>query len=134
MRTIIEEYFGVHDNEIHSYHVDIRNRILQMDTQYYDKGKTRIVFTGVRAHRFENVTYCNIINRISQLSIDCFIDENEAFLEDSLRYAFPIYAESISALKAYLEENELKIFDICSNLGLCGFVIAKDIVIEVVDT
>ena len=130
--NILVEYAYVHDNEILSYHVDICNKQLKISTKYYDKEKTSISFTGLMAHHFEDVTYKNIINTISQISTDCFIDEHKDMLEKSLKRAFPIFAENCEYLKAYLErEEEQKIFKINSTLGLCGFVIAKAISIEV---
>ena len=130
-KNIIEEYAYVHDNEILSYYVDICNKTLQISTKYCDKEKTLITFTGFIAHRFENVTYSNIILGITQVHIDYFINENMDMLNDGLRYAFPIFARNCEELRAYLKENEQKVFEISSSSGLSGFVIAKEISIEV---
>lgn len=129
-KNIIEEYANVHDNEILSYQVDICNKTLQIFTQYYDKEKTSITFTGLRGHRFENVTYMNVISSISQVTIDSFISENRDLLERGLQCAFPIAAKNCEALRAYLEKHKLKVFEIDSVLGLYGFVIASEISIE----
>jgi len=128
-----EQYCNVHDNEILSYHVDIINKRLQLLTKYSDTEKTTITFNGLMGHRFENVTYCNIINRITQRSIDDFIDENRDMLEHGLRYAFPVFAENCEDFRTYLKEkeNDQKIFEISSTLGLCGFVIAEEIVFDI---
>ena len=126
------EYNYVHDNEILSYCVDIQNNKLEMSTKYYDKEKINIIFTDYIAHRFEYVTYTNIINHIEQTPVEKFIKKNKDMLEDGLRNAFPIFATSIESLQVYLEKNEQRIFEISSTLGLCGFVIAKEILIEVV--
>ena len=139
-KNIIDEYAYVHDNEILSYHADIWNKKLQILTEYCDKEKILITFTGVIAHQFENVTYhniisgitqCNIISGITQIRMDYFIDKNKTMLDDRLKYAFPIYVKNCEELKTYLKENEQKVFEIKSSLGLCGFVIAKEISIEV---
>ena len=130
-KNVLEEYAYVHDNEILSYHVDIANKKLQISTEYCDKEKTLITFTGFIAHQFENVTYSNIIFGITQVHIDYFIDENKDMLEDGLKRYFPIYAKNCEELRTYLKENEQKVFEISSSLGLCGFVIAKEISIEV---
>ena len=126
------EYAYVHDNEILSYHVDVQNRKLEMSTKYYDKERITIIFTDCIAHRFEYVTYTNIINRIDQIPVGDFIEKNNDMLGDGVRNAFPIFAKSVNELLNYLEKNEQKIFEISSTLGLCGFVIAKEITIEVV--
>jgi hypothetical protein len=127
---IIKECPYVHDNKLISYQVDICNHTLQIFTQYQDTEKTSITFTGLTAHRFEYVTYCNIINGIYQLSIDYFINKNREMLEDSMRFSFPICAKTVEELSSYLKENEQKIFEIESVLGLSGFVIAKEISID----
>ena len=126
------EYNYIHDNEILSYCVDVQNNKLEMATKYYDKEKTTIVFTDYIAHRFEYVTYTNIINSIEQTPVEDFFDKNKHLLEDGLRNAFPIFATSIEELRTYLKKNGQNIFEISSSIGLCGFIIAKEILIEVV--
>ena len=125
------EYSYIHDNEVLSYHVDIHNGKLEMLTKYADKERTMITFVGYIAHRFEYVTYRNIINHITQISIDDFVDRNSAVLEDGVRNAFPIFAKNCEELRDYLKKKEKKIFEISSTLGLSGFVISTDILIEV---
>jgi hypothetical protein len=124
---MIKEYGHVHDNEILSYYVDIYNKKLQIFTKYYDTEQTTITFFGLMAHRFENVTYCNIIFDIIQISIDDFINNEKELLEYSIKYAFPICVKDCEELRNYLNKNEQNIFEINSSLGLSGFVIAKEI-------
>ena len=131
--NILEEYANVHDNKILSYNVDIYNKKLQMLTQYYDREKTTITFTGFIAHQFDFVTYSNIIFSITQVSVDYFIDENTDALSEGLRYAFPISAKDCEDLRIYLKKNMQKVFEISSSLGLSGFVIAQEILIEVIE-
>ena len=124
-------YANVHDSEILSYLVDIQNKNLQLFTERGDKEAATITFNGCIGHRFENVTYCNIINTITARQIDEFVAANTSLLKDGLRYAFPAALRSCEALGIYLKEKSLCVFEIDSVLGLSGFVFAEDIVIEV---
>lgn len=133
MSNIVQEFSHVHDNQINAYHVDIANKTLTLETIYYDKEKTDIVFTGLMAHSFENVIYCNIILDITQVTIDHYINSNKDQLAQSLRYAFPACFDSVDALKERLQKENYNIYEISSSLGLCGTVIAKDIAINVTD-
>jgi hypothetical protein len=127
--TIIEDYALVHDNEILSYLVEIGSR-LQLFTNYQDEEKTTITFEGLDGHYFKNVTYSNIIGAIRQVSIDFFINCYRDFLSESIIHAFPICATNLNALCEYLNKKDLKVFEIDAVLGLSGFVIAKEIIIE----
>lgn len=101
---IVQEFSIVHDNEITAYQVDIKNHFLLFETLYNDKEKTEIIFSGLMAHQFTNVTYSNIIFNITQVTIDYYIESNREALEQSIRYAFPAFFESIEALRQSLEE------------------------------
>jgi len=124
------EYENIHDNEILSYFVDISNKILRLSTKYYDKEKTTITFTSLMCHRFENITYSNIIYGITMIPIDEFIDANKEMLEEGLKNAFPMCLKDCEELRGILKEDNQKIFYISSSLGLSGFVIAREICIE----
>ena len=132
-QRVIDEYSHVHDNIILSYQVDIGNKELKIITEYPDKEEVTITFTGLATHRFEYVTYHNIIACIWQVSTDFFVEENRDLLEKYLRYGAPIVAENCDKLKEYLSNNGLKVFEIGASMGLSGFVMAKEISIEVVE-
>ena len=102
-----------------------------MFTKNYDDRLTIITFTEAITHRFNYVTYCNIIFGIEQLSTDYFIDAYREELEVGVHYGFPICAKNCEELKECLNKEVQKIFEISTLLGLVGFVIAKDISIEV---
>ena len=127
---VIEIYSNVHDNEVLSYIVDIQNKVLTMYTKYLNENVT-ISFSGLGGHRFENVTYCNIVFSIEQICIDYFVDQNEAILEEGLKQAFPAAIRSCEELTVYLKRKSLKVFEIKSSLGLSGFIFAEDISVDV---
>ncbi len=128
--NVIREYRYVHDNEILSYEVDVRNETLRLFTKYEDKEDTVITFSGWLTHRLEDACHCNIISDISRLSVDSFIDNNKEMLEEMIRY-LPLDVRDTEDFRKYLQNKEQKIFEITSSIGLCGFVIAKEIAIDV---
>jgi len=118
----------VHDNIITSYQVDIENCILTMATKYNEKESAIIEFPGLLAHKFDYVILSNVIFGIYQESIDSFIEKHNDFLNNSIKYGFPlITVKNIDSLKSELEKRDYKIFIIESSFGLNGFVIASDI-------
>lgn len=133
MSNCIKDYASkVHDNKIQSYTVDLNNEILKMVTCWEDKENTIIEFTGLLAHKFEDVITSNIIFGIYQTSIQSFIDEEEENLTKALKYGFPtMEASNCDELREVLENEKYKVFWIDSSLGLCGYVIAKEIKINI---
>ncbi len=130
---IIEQYSSIQDNQVLSYQVDIINRTLHLSTKSADgKNHVDITFSGVLSHRFEDVILSNLLYEISQFTIDYFIATNKEVINESLEYGYPAQKmDNIGALKDFLKKEKYKIFDITSTLGLCGEVIAKEIIIEV---
>ena len=128
--NVIQEYKYVHDNEILSYEVDVRNETLRLFTKYEDNEETVITFSGWLTHRLEDVGHCNIISDISRLSVDSFIDNNKEMLEEMIRY-LPLDVRGTEDFRKYLQNKEQKVFEITSVVGLSGFVIAKEILIDV---
>ena len=118
----------VHDNVIKSFFVDLEKGTLKMETTWEDKEVTTIEFTGLLAHKFEHVISTSIIFGLYQATIESFIDEEKDYLSESLKYGFPsTKASTLEKLKHELEAGQYKIFWIDSVLGLCGYIIAKDI-------
>lgn len=129
MSNCIKDFSSkVHDNIIQSYIVDLNNGILKMGTCWEDKENTKIEFIGLLAHKFENVIDSNIIFGIYQTTIQSFIDNEKENLTKALKYGYPtLEAGNCDELKEVLENDQYKVFRIDSTLGLCGYVIAKDI-------
>lgn len=118
----------VHDNIIQSYFVDFANGKLKMDTCWENKEYTTIEFTGLLAHKFEHIIMSNIIFGLYQTTIQAFIQEEKENLSESLKYCFPsMKSQNCDELGVELENERYRIFYFYSSLGLCGYVIAKDI-------
>jgi hypothetical protein len=131
--SIIKEYDSkVHDNRITSFSVDFINKVLQLNTQWEEKEITTITFTGLLAHKFENVIEYNIILDLYEVTVESFIKNEKEQLDESLKYGFPsMKSMNIMELEKSLSTEKYKIFYMESSLGLCGYIIAKDIIIDV---
>jgi len=130
-KKVLEEYAHVHDNIVLSYHVDICNEELKLITRYFEEELVTITFKGVSTHQFDHVTYQNMLMGIWRVPTDLFIEENKELLEEYLNYGAPIVAQSCDELKKHLNETGQQVFEIGASIGLCGFVFAKEILIEV---
>lgn len=135
MSNNIADYTSqVHDNIVQSYFVDFANGLLRMNTCRGNIENTIIEFTGLLAHKFENVLTSNIIFGLYQTTIRSFIEGKKENLSESLKYGFPsMKAQNCAELRKELEKEQYKIFYFDSSLGLYGYVIAKDIRI-IIDT
>ena len=128
------EYGYIHDNEITSYDVDILNKKIVLHTTYEVREvneSTDIIFEDVLTHCFDDVIYSNIIFSICDLEIEKFIEDYHEKLKDRKNMGWPIFYDDESQLLQKLKDNNYKVFEIDSSLGLSGFVIAKSIAIDV---
>ncbi|WP_353094006.1 hypothetical protein [Tissierella praeacuta] len=129
--NIIKEYGVVHDNMIISYMVDFEKQILQINTKNYDDEKIIIRFQGLLAHAFENVILNNIILEIYQVKIEHFLLDKANKLSETLKYGFPtIGVSNVRELGDYLKENRYRVFYLTASLGMCGYIIAKEIILQ----
>lgn len=127
--NIIGKYDLIYDSTIISYMVDFEKSILQINTRNCDK-EIIIRFKGLLAHKFENVITNNIIFDISEATMEEFILEESNTLSESLEYGFPtIEVSNMRELENYLKENLYGVFYITSSLGMCGYIIAKEIIL-----
>ena len=127
--NVIKKYGLVHDNRIISYMVDFKGQILQINIKGYDE-EVIIRFQGLLAHDFENVLLNNIILEIYQVTIECFLLEEVNKLSETLKYGFPtIEVSNVKELEDYLKENGHRVFYLTASLGMCGYIIAKEIIL-----
>lgn len=121
----------VHDNIISAYQVDFENDILILKTQYHNnKGceKTDIVFSGYLTHIFENEMKNSIILDVEEYPLTSFYEAEHELIEKRKNYGWPIAAyDTKNDLIHYLQLNQYKAFQISSSLGLCGWVLAKQL-------
>lgn len=129
-----QDFVGlVHDNEIISYEVNFEKRTLFLHTKYYEKEFTDIMFENVLAHCFENEIQTNILFGMYQMPIEDYIKEYAEIIEKQMPYGFPISSNNLNDLKAYLINNNYNIYQFDSSLGMCGYVIAKNVDLVVIE-
>lgn len=124
---VIKECAYVHDNEIDAYHVDFKNNILHLETNYYGKKRVDIIFTGLLAHSLYDVISYNIIFNITHVTVDYYVEEYKNELNESMKYSFPAFVSSVKELREYLYHNNYNVYEIGSSIGLSGIVIAKEV-------
>lgn len=123
----------VHDNVITSYEVDFKNEELILNTRYYDSKRNVVIFSGHLTHLFHFVQRNSIIFEIEECSPDWFYEQEAKSIEASRDYGWPINyrkSDTKSELLNFILNNNYKVFEISASLGLCGWVIAKELAIR----
>ena len=126
MSMVIQSFDNLHDNRVLRYCVDFEAHTLHMDTQTEDVEKVSVHFTGLLAHRFENVIQDNILFDLEEITVDAFFQRYKDFLDKSLLYGFPACC-SAGELRERMDREKIRVFIIDSSLGLCGFVLAQEV-------
>lgn len=127
MDSVIHSFAGLHDNIIIRYSVDFDRQSLNLETKNEAGKQISVNFSGVLAHNFEHVSQDNIIFGIDEITINSFFELYQDLLIKAINYGFPTYCSSLDQLRDYLKHENIRAFVIDSSLGLCGFVLAKNI-------
>ncbi|WP_252250315.1 hypothetical protein [Clostridium sp. ZBS13] len=121
--------FNIHDNEIVSYKVDLKNQKITIHTEDNDLKlikSTDIIFSDVLAHFFENQLNGSVIFDIGEYNINQFVNENSELLEKQKNYCWPIDYNTIEELTEKLLKDKYCYYVISSSYGLSGWVLAKN--------
>ena len=95
--------------------------------QTYQDLKKSLRFTGLLAHRFENVIPGSILFDLEELDLDGFFGRYRGYLEKAIRYGFPHPGcRTAGEVREMMEREGIRAFDIGSSLGLWGFVLARE--------
>jgi len=116
----------VHDNEIISYNVDYKKQKLTLNTTDYKDENIIIEFQGFLTHKFELGYQQNVISDLEEHGIEAMIEENEELLKETKCYCWPMYFDNLEHLKEKLKANQYKYYVIESSIGLCGWVLARN--------
>lgn len=131
-------YFGsdnmskIHDNEIISYEVDLKNQkiIIHTENPYSELIKNAdIIFSDVLAHFFKTELSGSIIFDIDKYDIIQFLKDNSDLLKTEKNYGWPIDYNTIEELTERLLKDQYSYYVISSSYGLNGWVLAKSYVI-----
>jgi hypothetical protein len=118
----------IHDNEIISYEVDLKNQKIIIHTQYNSSTlieKTDIVFSNVLAHFFENQLQGSIIFDIEEYEIIQFIEDNSDLLKKQKNYCWPMDYDTAEELAEILLKEQYSYYVITSSYGLSGWIVSK---------
>jgi len=124
----------VHDNEIISYEVNLKNDKIVVHTFYEKDNQTEftdIIFEGVISHLFEHPLKGSIILDIQDYNIQLFLKENKELLAKNKNHGWPLMYNDIEELERKLSQEHFKYIVIYSSYGLNGWVLAKDYKIDV---
>ena len=120
---------SIHDNEVQSYTVDMRNKTIRLDTTWSHEDKrehTVVEFRGVTAHYLVDATYQNMLFSIEEDSIDTFIFDNKPLMQKSIHTCWPCFYGNLDELEQYLRKEEARYFVISASIGLNGWVLARE--------
>lgn len=116
----------IHDNEIISYEVDLRNRKIIIHTEYHDSTlikNTDVIFYDVLVHSFRTELSGSIIFDIDKYEIIQFLKDNSELLKKEKNYCWPMDYNTIEELTERLDQYSYYV--ISSSYGLSGWVLAK---------
>lgn len=117
---------SVHDYEIISYEVDLRNRKITFITFLHSSDNhTKLIFSEVLAHQFETQLQGSIIYEVYENELSRFIEEHQELLQRQKNYGWPMNYETSEELEAVLQKEKFKYYVIFSSYGLNGWILAK---------
>lgn len=127
MNHIIQSFAKFHDNYILRYSANFEANTLCLDTKSASGQIVSLHFSHVIAHWFENIIQDNIILGIDEITINGFLELYQKLLLKTMNYGFPAHCSSLEQLCDYIKQEKIRVFVIDSSLGLCGFVLAKNV-------
>ena len=117
---------SIHDNEVISYQVDLRNHKIILYTEASNNSEeVAVLFGDVFAHQFENQIEGSIILDIKKKGLNLFFKENKELLETQKNYGWPTIYENTDELSRRLIKEGYLYYVILSSYGLSGWVVAK---------
>ena len=117
---------NIHDSEILSYQVDLRNKKIFIQTERKDfSDHVTIIFEGVMAHCFETQLNGSILFGIEKRGIEQFVPENQSLLQKYKDYCWPINYNTSEEFEEYILKGKYSYYSISSSYGLSGWVLSK---------
>lgn len=96
----------VHDHQIISYNVNLKNKVIKLQTQSEEGKLVNIIFSDVLAHVFENQLYGSIILDIEKRDTEQFFREKKNLLKEKKNYSWPIEYNEILELEKLIKEEK----------------------------
>ena len=125
-----EYVMAAHCLQVLSYTADYETGELNISAEQQGR-RLQMRFEELLAHQFNHAGRCNVIYDVATVSLDAFITAERRELTRTLRYGFPLReGRGPDELRRCLSEGGYSVFRIRASVGMCGFVIAKRLVIE----
>ena len=117
----------MHDFIINSYHINFKNRTIEICAQDRKGEKTsRFLAKNVLTHSFQSILEYNIILDFEECDINNFIKDNLTALEKKKQECWPVDYENIQELKNFLISKRYKYIKVRCSYGLQGWILAKE--------
>jgi hypothetical protein len=127
---------SLHDRSIVGYEVDAPLRRLTLCTGSHPNTPAspivRVLFLDVEAYMLVHDAFGNIISSIDEVSATNILQENRALFEAGFRQAgWPrFWGGSFEEAQRYLLERRIRGFELCASIGMSGWVLSQEMVIE----
>jgi hypothetical protein len=127
---------SLHDRSIVGYEVDAPLRRLTLRTASHPNTPAtpivRVLFLDVEAYSLVHDAFGNIILSIDEVPATDILEENRALFEASVRQAgWPrFWGRSFDEAQTYLLDHGIRGFELCASIGMSGWVLSKEMVIE----
>jgi hypothetical protein len=126
----------LHDRSIVGYEVDAPSRRLTLSTASHPNTPAtpivRVLFLDVEAYSLVHDAFGNIISSIDEVPAIDILKENRALFEAGFRQAgWPCFWRgSFDEARAYLLDHRTRGFELSASIGMSGWVLSKEMVIE----
>ena len=127
---------SLHDRSIVGYEVDAPLRRLTLRTGSHPNTPAtpivRVLFLDVEAYSLVHDAFGNIISSIDEVPAISILRENGALFDASFRQAgWPrFWGGSFEKAQRYILEHRTRGFELCASIGMSGWVLSKEMVIE----
>ena len=123
---------NLHDNEIISYEVNLKNKYINLHTLNRTKNiYSDVIFNNVLIYSFKDEFQGSIIFEIIEYSIDKFLNEyNNLKIYQNETFHLTDYQDKVKFL---VEHEQFFYYTISASYGLYGFIIAKNRKVETID-
>lgn len=120
---------SIHDNRLLSYCVSGEAREIRLHTIYDDREPneyTDVVFSGVVAYFFEQDNFGTIIFDVHETDVAKLYAAQKMQFEIGRKYCWPgAWNTSEQATLSHLVSYGTKAFELCSSIGMNGWVLAQ---------
>jgi hypothetical protein len=122
-----------HDYHLIGYSVDglhssVTFNVLWPYDNDIDVKSANIIFTGVEAYLLKHDLGGNILYAVEEWPLKDFLITSKSFFDKEKKWGWPLFWKgSIEETLKYLNENQLKCFEISTSYGLQGWIVCVSV-------